>query len=119
MAKTDADVRYTISVIDLAKLDVCKGGKCVQSDERTLSLALFNSGMDVKKGYTYEVCEHRPISQNQTVLSGVYIGSERTDDEWLRSGNASIEVQIETADPALRAELRDIANVAKTNEFKK
>jgi hypothetical protein len=116
MAKTDADVRFTVSVIDLAKLDVCKGGKCVQSDERTLSLALFSSGMDIKKGYTYEVCEHRPLSQNQAVFSGVYIGNERTDDEWLRSGNASLEVQIETSDPALRAELSDIARVAKTNK---
>lgn len=116
MAKTDADVRFTVSVVDLAKLDVCKGGKCTALDEKTLSLALFSSGMDIKKGYTYEVCEHRPLSQNQPVFSGVYIGNERTDDEWLRSGNASLEVQIETADPALRAELRDIARVAKTNK---
>lgn len=116
MAKTDADVRFTVSVIDLAKLDVCKGGKCIQSDERTLSLALFNSGMDIKKGYSYHVGDHRPLSQNQVVHSGFYEGFERVDDEWLRSGNASLEVQIETADPALRAELRDIARVAKTNK---
>lgn len=116
MAKTDADVRYTISVIDLAKLDVCKGGKCTALDEKTLSLALFSSGMDIKKGYSYCVGEHRPLSQNQVVCSGFYEGFERVDDEWLRSGNASIEVQIETADPALRAELKDIARVAKTNK---
>lgn len=119
MAKTDADVRFTVSTVDLAKLDVCKGGKCTALDEKTLSLALFSSGMDIKKGYTYEVCEHRPLSQNQPVFGGVYIGNERVDDEWLRSGNASIEVQMETEEPALREELYNIAQLVRTNKFRK
>lgn len=117
--KREADVRYVISMYDLANLDVCKGGGCSNLSTGQLEQVLFDNGLDVRKPYSYCVGEHRPKSSNQIVNSGYFEGFERCDDVWMKSGAASIEVVIETADPAVQQELRELMNVARTNKFKK
>lgn len=115
----DADVRYAISTYDLAKLDICKGGGCSQLGDKELLNVLYESGMDITKPITYLVGEHRPKSSNAIVEAGYWEGYERTDQRWLKSGAASIEVILETTDPALRQEMRDLMRTASTNTFKK
>lgn len=117
--KREADVRYVISMYDLANLDVCKGGGCSNLSTGELEQVLFDNGLDVRKPYSYCVGEHRPKSSNQIVNSGYFEGFERCDDAWMKSGAASIEVVIETEGTALREELYNIAQLAKANKFNK
>ena len=117
--KREADVRYVISMYDLANLDVCKGGGCSNLSTGQLEQVLFDNGLDVRKHYSYHVGEHRPKSSNQIVNSGYFEGFERCDDVWMKSGAASIEVVIETEGPALREELYNIAQLVRANKFRK
>ena len=66
----------------------------VNTDDKTqLEAALWQLGVDVKKGVEAVECEH--TTAKGIKVNGVYyLGSERFDREWVMSGYASFEARL-------------------------
>ena len=77
-----------------------------RNDKKEVETLLEQLGYDVKLGYEINVCHHRALTTNQAVYGPRIEGYESCSDEWLNSGNASLEAKIEAAkDPHLREAL--------------
>ena len=63
------------------------------NDKAQLEAALWQLGVDVKKGIEAVECEHTTATGLK--VNGVYyLGSERLDREWVMSGYASFEARL-------------------------
>lgn len=79
------------------------------NDEEKIKQILFSLGMDVEQPYDLESCHHRPLlkEDNSPWYGPRFVGVERQDEEYLKSGYASWEAKVAASnDPHLRKELR-------------
>lgn len=74
-------------------------------DKQAIEKILFENGLDVEEHYTLEFSQHRNL-QGQIVSCERYVGEERQDTQWLKSGAASWEAQVESCDLGLRIQLK-------------
>lgn len=86
-------VRY-ISIYDLLSYEDSK--RIVMSgDSEAFKKLLHDIGFDTKEDIEMQECLHRPmvfIAANKTPVYGLrFVGEERTDDEWVKSGHCSHE----------------------------
>lgn len=96
---------YNLSVSDLVLVDGFKEAYA-RIDNETIKLFLHRNGLDTEQDYELVQVTHRNL-RNQVVNGQRYEGSERLDDEWIKSGYASLEARIEAVeDPSLRRTLR-------------
>lgn len=96
---------HVLSLSDLVLVDGFKTAFDLE-DKEAIEAILHQNGMDVSAGYRTEVKLHRNL-QNKVVKCGMYIGFERLDDEWIKSGAASMEAIIASSkDDNLRFTLR-------------
>lgn len=98
-------VEYALSFHDLMMVDGFK--EALDADNRKILEAIFyTNGLDTRLGYEFVSCTHRTI--NKIEYTGVRVqGFERIDRDWIATGVASPEAQLEAIpDIHLRAELR-------------
>lgn len=100
-------VERAVSLYDLLQFKESKDA-VVGSNKKELEKILYTIGFDVEKGYTItESIKHRANSTNQEVFCPRIEGFERSDEKWLKSGNASDDAIIGYCkDPHLRAQLK-------------
>ena len=100
-------VGIAVSLFDI--MSTKSGQEVMKSgDKSKLERMLHFIGFDVEYGYEItEAVTHRPIAFHGKLWKGPRIeGVERSDDQWLKSGNASNEAFIQyTKDHSLRADL--------------
>lgn len=98
-------VNFSLSLSDL--LLIPKFAKAFgENDKKTMYAILFENGMDVSGEVEEVVCLHRNL-QGKAVNCLRFESFERSDPEWMRSGNASWEQRVAlTGDADLRFELR-------------
>lgn len=88
----------------------------VIDDMGLLYEALYEAGFDINDEVDWQVCYHRRL--NKEIVYGVRLFSrERTDKEWLASGNASLEarkVAVGRTDPSF---LRELDNMSRESNF--
>jgi hypothetical protein len=77
-------------------------------DKQAIENILFENGMDVEEPYTVEFSQHRNL-RGQIVSCDRYVGEERQDKCWLKSGAASWESQVEACDLDLRVQLKSMS----------
>lgn len=97
-------IGHTLSVSDLLLIkdfQVAFGN----DDKQAIEKILFENGMDVNEPYTVEFSQHRNL-RGQIVSCDRYVGEERQDKCWLKSGAASWESQVEACDLDLRIQLK-------------
>lgn len=106
-------VEKSVSLYDLMQFPDSKEAVVSQNKE-VLGKILYNIGFDISKGYEItESVKHRACSTNQEVFCPRIEGFERSDKEWLKSGNASDDAILGyCSDPHLRAHLRVIGQRA-------
>jgi len=99
---------YALSFYDLLMVDDFK--EAMDTDnKKILEAILYANGMDIYLGYEFIACKHRTI--NKIEYDGIRVqGFERLDKEWLGTGAASREAEIEAvSDIHLRHELRKMS----------
>lgn len=75
-------------------------------DKDFFQRALWFEGIDPRNGIeTQEGLTHRD-QQGKLQTCVRWVGLERSDTEWLRSGNSSMEAQYFSAEPSVKADLR-------------
>jgi hypothetical protein len=74
-------------------------------DKQAIEKILFENGMDIEEPYAIEFSQHRNL-RGQIVSCDRYVGEERQDKCWLKSGAASWESQVEACDLDLRIQLK-------------
>lgn len=96
---------YALSFHDLMLVDGFKEAVEIEN-QKVFEAILYTNGMDVGLGYELVACNHRTLRNIE--YYGIRVeGFERTDPQWLATGCASIDAQIEAcSDLALRRELR-------------
>lgn len=96
---------YNLSVSDLVLVNGFKESYA-EADQEAIKRVLYQNGLDTSKDYELVQVIHRNL-RNQVVNGQRYEGEERLDDEWIKSGYASIEACIAAVDdPHLRSTLR-------------
>jgi len=80
------------------------------NDKTQLEAALWQLGVDIKKGIEAVECEHTTATGLK--VNGVYyLGSERFDREWVTSGYASFEARLlSKGDLSM---IKEVANMSK------
>lgn len=96
---------YALSFHDLNLVDGFKEAHDSQN-KKVFEAILQTNGFEVVSGYELVACNHRTI--NNIEYYGIRVeGFERTDKQWLDTGCASMEAQIEASkDKSLRHTLR-------------
>lgn len=95
----------SISFFDLKKIPGALG-IMERNNPVEVGKLLEQLGYDLRLGYEVNVCHHRALTTNQAVYGPRIEGYESTSEEWLNSGNASLEAKMEACtDPTLREEL--------------
>lgn len=100
-------IGHTLSVSDLLLIkdfQVAFGN----DDRQAIEKILFENGMDIEEPYTVEFSQHRNL-RSQIVSCDRYVGEERQDKCWLKSGAASWESQVEACDLDLRIQLKSMS----------
>ena len=97
-------VGHTLSVSDLLLIKNFQTA-FGNDDKQAIEKILFENGMDVTEPYTVEFSKHRNL-RGQIVSCDRYVGEERQCKEWLKSGAASWEVQVEACPLDLRIQLK-------------
>jgi len=82
-------IGHTLSISDLLLIDNFKKA-FGEEDKSTIEKILYENGMDVAEPYTLEFSKHRNLRGN-IVSCERYVGEERQDKAWLKSGAASWE----------------------------
>ena len=103
------DIRKTQLPRNISQYDLIHYG--VNTNDKTeLEAALWQLGVDVKKGVEAVECEHTTATGLK--VNGVYyLGSERFDSEWVMSGYASFEARlISKGDLSM---IKEVANMSK------
>jgi hypothetical protein len=100
-------LRY-ISESDLLLLDSYYVG-IDQKEPEKFKRILFNHGFDIDAKIEEEIGTHRNL-QNKAYKGKRFVGLERTDRAWLRSGYASVEAHINSSkDKSLKEELHNMS----------
>lgn len=104
MKATIAAIVY-VSLSEIQKVNPLIDWEYVQNNKDNFDGLLFNLGMDVYN-YPYEVqnVQHRN-KFNEVVVCERFVGNERTDKQWLTSGNASQEALDKAGGNKLLADL--------------
>ena len=81
------------------------------TDKTQLEAALWQLGVDIKKGVEAVECEH--TTAEGLKANGVYyLGSERLDREWVMSGYASFEARlVSKGDLSM---IKEVANMSRS-----
>lgn len=80
-------------------------------DKEKLDVIFHGCGVDVSKDYEWHFCTHRRIS-GEIVTCERLEGHERIDREWLESGFATYDAQIDShPDLYFRQELRKLQHI--------
>jgi len=107
-------IGFNLSVSDLLLVDGFKEA-FGQGNKEEIKQILFNNGMDVNKEFELVFCRHRNL-RGMVVECQRYEGEERFDRDWLKSGAASWEAQLEACDPQTRIDLKVMGNRASPTE---
>lgn len=76
----------------------------LRADKKEVEELLYSIGVDLSYGWCIVDRLHRPLGYNEVVQGGVLLYKERVDDEWIKSGYASVEAVIRsTKDSDTRA----------------
>lgn len=102
-------VEKSISFYVLAQDEALKQA-IIMSDEETIIEALHQLGIDTAQPFEYVSCEHRPIPSKPFIWFGPRVeGYERLDQEWIKSGYASLDAVIASdPDPSKRYVMRSM-----------
>ena len=96
-----------LSIFDLKQIPGAIG--IIQRNHKEeIDHLLHDLGFDVKHGYTYEECLHRPLTwkTNEPQLGVRIIGVERRDSDWINSEHSSWEAKLDACeDDEFRGEL--------------
>lgn len=88
-----------------------------RNDKQEIETLLEQLGYDVKLGYEINVCHHRALTTNQPVYGPRVEGYESCSDEWINSGNASLEARMEAVtDPHLRQTLLEMCRTGSSDK---
>lgn len=97
-------IGHTLSISDLLLIKNFQTA-FGNDDKQAIEKILFENGMDIEEPYSVEFSQHRNL-RGQIVSCDRYVGEERQDKCWLKSGAASWEVQVEACPLHLRIELK-------------
>lgn len=89
---------YALSLYDL--ITVTGFAEAYGSEDKDkIEEFLWTHGMDINEDYEEESVYHRPLSSksNEPVFGVRFIGTERTDKEWIKSGCATLEACIRSS----------------------
>lgn len=105
-----------LSFSDLAK--VPNAIKIMQNgNKEEIDNLLYQYGYDVRVGYEIEDKYHRSLTSNEVVYGPYIMGYERQDQEWIKSGNASLEARMEAVkDPHLRDALLEMCRTGSSDK---
>lgn len=92
---------------------------CYENNEAELKRFFHSVGADVEKNIYVRTCEHRMRTSNRTVNSLRFDFTERTDEEWLKSGMASEHAKMQNVDIFLKEELRQLGRQLDVHEANK
>ena len=87
-------MQRAVSVFDLLNHPESKA-VVASGDKEQLEQLLFSIGFDISKEIEEEMCWHRPLYTNETMYGTRWIGSERTDQEWLKSEFCTFDNRLE------------------------
>ena len=105
-----------ISFTDLAKIPGSIG-IMERNNKEEINQLLSQLGFDVRLGYEINICHHRALTTNQAVYGPRIEGYESTSEEWLNSGNASLEAKMEACtDPTLRDALLEMCRTGSSDK---
>ena len=99
-------IGHTLSISDLLLIKDFQTA-FGNDDKQAIEKILFENGMDIEEPYTVEFSQHRNL-RGQIVSCDRYVGEERQDKCWLKSGAASWESQVEACDLDLRIQLKSM-----------
>lgn len=96
---------FSLSMSDLVLLEEFIDA-FAREDKYAINRVLWKNGMDVNYPVEIQYVQHRNL-QNKVVTCERYIGTERSDKEWLGLGAASLDAHINSSkDESLRDELK-------------
>lgn len=110
-------VQRAISTFDLFCCNSAKQA-VLSEDKKELEKILYSLGLDVKEPYSIESVLHRPLMKkdNEPWFGPRYVGNERQDEAYLKSGSSTWENLIDSSrDPELRAELQKIGRTGSSD----
>jgi hypothetical protein len=79
-----------ISLSELQTIDRKYTEEWIDNSPQELQGVLYDLGMEVSQNYERQVVEHRNRFGN-LITGSRFVGAERIDDEWIKSGYASEE----------------------------
>lgn len=97
-------IGHTLSISDLLLIDNFKSA-FGSDDKKAIENILFENGLDTAEPYTLEFSKHRNLRGN-IVSCERYVGEERQDASWIKSGAASWPAVVESCDLELRIQLK-------------
>lgn len=109
-------VPRAISFVDLKCIPGAVG-IMERNDEEEIKTLLEQLGFDVRLGYEINVCHHRALTTNEPIYGPRLEGYESISDEWIKSGNASLEARMEAVqDPTLRQALMEMCKTGSADK---
>lgn len=99
-------IGHVLSISDLLLIDNFKAA-FGSDDKVVLEKILFDNGIDVEEPYTLEYSKHRNLRGN-IVSCERFVGIERSDISWLKSGASSWENIVANCDLDLRIQLMNM-----------
>lgn len=88
-----------------------------RNNKKEIETLLEQLGFDIKLGYEINVCHHRALTTNQPAYGPRVEGYESCSDEWISSGNASLEARMEAVkDPTLRDALLEMCRTGSSDK---
>lgn len=109
---------YSLSVSDLMLLEdyrniaIC--GKTEDEQRKDVEKILFHNGMDTKQYYELTDSVYHRNLQNEVVFCPRYEGQERLDEQWIKSGYASLDAIIASSKDV--GFMRELRGMSKTRE---
>lgn len=98
-------VHFSLSLFDLMKIPRFKEASKV-NDVKVIEEVLYENGLDIKLGYKAVECLHRPLSSKEPFKGIRFESFERLDQDWIKSGAASLDAIIySSGDESLAEEL--------------
>lgn len=101
-------VPYNLSMYDLLQIPLFKMA-AKQNDVRVLESVLWENGLDVTKPYKGVKRLHRALTTNNPINMIRYEGWERSDKDYINSGNCSLDAYVNNSgDASLVRELQSL-----------
>lgn len=85
------NISFSILMKDAETKQIIESG-----DEKNFEDVLYKKwGVNIYEPFEIKSCLHRPVENDPEVFNGpIVLGLERTDQEWIDSGEASFEAQV-------------------------